>query len=229
MKSKSTKMKENPDKVYTLYRQNLQKKILKMALQMFLNKGIKLVRMDDIANHLSISKRTLYEIYGNKEELLMECIKEQHRQFASFFDMKNEKDVIQIIINFLYRQIEDLRNTNPRFFKDLNKYPHVTRYLERHRFYQQKEMMDFVQKAIEDGYFRPDVNYDIIFRVSNASMRYTIGTNMYKEYPIEEIFRQLLFVYFRGFCTEKGLERFNRLTEERLAKDTLNMSVKTNL
>lgn len=59
MKSKSTKMKENPDKAYTLYRQNLQKKILKMALQMFLNKGIKLVRMDDIANHLSISKRTL--------------------------------------------------------------------------------------------------------------------------------------------------------------------------
>jgi len=40
----------------------------------FLHKGVKSVKMDDIANALAISKRTLYEIYSNKEELLLEAV-----------------------------------------------------------------------------------------------------------------------------------------------------------
>ena len=58
----------------TEYRKTLREKIMNAAMKCFREKGIRAVRMDDIANELSISKRTLYEIYNNKEELLYEGV-----------------------------------------------------------------------------------------------------------------------------------------------------------
>ena len=57
------------------YRRGLKGKILETAMVMFAKNGIKAVRMDDIASSLNISKRTLYEIFENKEVLLFEGIK----------------------------------------------------------------------------------------------------------------------------------------------------------
>ena len=59
----------------TSYRRSLKQKILTTAASLFAKHGIKAVKMDDISNELSISKRTLYEIYDNKELLLFECVK----------------------------------------------------------------------------------------------------------------------------------------------------------
>ena len=59
----------------TTYRQELKEKILITAINLFHKHGIRSVKMDDIANELKISKRTLYEIYSNKEELLLEVVR----------------------------------------------------------------------------------------------------------------------------------------------------------
>ena len=61
--------------ITTSYREDLHERIPMAAIRLFQQKGVKAVRMDDIANHLQISKRTLYEIYDNKEDLLLEGIK----------------------------------------------------------------------------------------------------------------------------------------------------------
>ena len=54
------------------YRKEIKEKILQLATTMFFQHGIRKVKMDDIANYLKISKRTLYELYQNKEDLLYE-------------------------------------------------------------------------------------------------------------------------------------------------------------
>lgn len=64
----------------TNYRQQLREKILQTSMAEFMSKGIRAVKMDDIAASLGISKRTLYEIYSNKEELLLEGVKFQEEQ-----------------------------------------------------------------------------------------------------------------------------------------------------
>ena len=56
------------------YRQELRSRIVEAATQMFHKHGIKMVKMDDIATSLTISKRTLYEIYDNKEDLVYEVV-----------------------------------------------------------------------------------------------------------------------------------------------------------
>ena len=88
----------------TSYRQTLKQKILATAMMLFSERGIKAVKMDDISNHLSISKRTLYEIYDNKEDLLFECLKnrfeESEKQLAD--SVANADNVMDILIS-IYR------------------------------------------------------------------------------------------------------------------------------
>ena len=55
-------------------RTELKKRIVETAMQAFKSHGIKIITMDDIAVSLVISKRTLYEVFANKEILLEACI-----------------------------------------------------------------------------------------------------------------------------------------------------------
>ena len=62
------------------YRNALRGRILDVAMHAFATKGIRAVKMDDIAQSLTISKRTLYELYDNKEKLLLEAT--HHRRVS---------------------------------------------------------------------------------------------------------------------------------------------------
>ena len=62
-------------KTITDYKKGLREVILNTAMKAFAEKGIRAVKMDDIAESLTISKRTMYELYATKEELLYEGVK----------------------------------------------------------------------------------------------------------------------------------------------------------
>ena len=68
----------------TIYRKELKGKILKTAMEQFLLHGIKKIKMDDIAKLLGISKRTLYEIYQDKEQLLYEGLLETEEHIDAY-------------------------------------------------------------------------------------------------------------------------------------------------
>lgn len=102
----------------TAYREGLKQKILYTAMSLFKEKGIKAVRMDDIATKMVISKRTLYEIYSNKEDLLYECIKNDNeilmKKIADYASMaENEMAVVAF---FIRTKLKDLGSINPLFF-----------------------------------------------------------------------------------------------------------------
>lgn len=193
-----------------LYRKDLRKRIQKAALQSFQEKGIKAVKMDDISTRLSISKRTLYEIYGNKETLLFECFRVYYEELSAHMENFNKsgKNVLQMLIEFYRVQVRTFSNTTPLFFSDLQKYPQVVAYLEKRRAEQKVNSLAFFQQGIREGYFRDDVNYEIVTRIADVGMRYVMESQMYNDFPLRDIFRNYLFVLVRGFCTEKGLLEF---------------------
>ena len=193
-----------------LYRKDLRKRIQKAALQSFQEKGIKAVKMDDISTRLSISKRTLYEIYGNKETLLFECFRIYYEELSAHMENFNKsgKNVLQMLIEFYRVQVRTFSNTTPLFFSDLQKYPQVVAYLEKRRAEQKVNSLAFFQQGIREGYFRDDVNYEIVTRIADVGMRYVMESQMYNDFPLRDIFRNYLFVLVRGFCTEKGLLEF---------------------
>lgn len=94
----------------TPYRQELRERILKAAMSEFFEKGIKAIKMDDIARRLSISKRTVYEIYSNKEELLLEGMRSADQEFDEYireFSEQDNHDVMDTLIEFwVFRNLE---------------------------------------------------------------------------------------------------------------------------
>lgn len=73
----------NKDCIVNDYRNELKERILEYSEKEFYANGVRQVKMDNIANYLSISKRTLYEIYPTKEDLLLECVKKHDKTHES--------------------------------------------------------------------------------------------------------------------------------------------------
>ena len=86
-----------------------------IAAEAFQKDGIRVVRMDDIANSLSISKRTLYELFSDKEQLLMEVFRLLNKRTADYMgEIASRADnVLEVIFAFYKRKMDELGSTNP--------------------------------------------------------------------------------------------------------------------
>lgn len=199
------------------YREDLRDQILKVSMREFTTIGVKSVKMDDIARKLRISKRTLYEIYENKEALLLECVERKTQVFESIMEQfctQGDRQVIDILLEFYRLQMEDLRGMNPLYFEDLHKYPRVVDYIERMRKEHDVRSMDFFERGVQDGYFRGDFNYELISRLGNSMMQNVMEHKLYNLYSLQDIFRNVIMLFIRGMCTAKGIVELDRQLEE---------------
>lgn len=107
----------------TNYRYELRERILHKAMSLFKQQGVKSVRMDDISRALGISKRTLYEVYDNKEQLLLEGLKNDHEQKLAIIEEYTKgkrRNEIEIMVKFVHMQLDELKDVNPLFFQGVN-------------------------------------------------------------------------------------------------------------
>ena len=147
------------------YRQSLRQRILDTAMQAFVAQGIKAVRMDDIAQKLGISKRTLYEIYENKEVLLFEGLKKAYAidERKLMRVAAESKNVMDIIFYAFRRKIEALRSINPAFYSDLERYPQLLAFLDEERRRDQRQILGFFSRGVAEGIFRSDIDYELVW------------------------------------------------------------------
>lgn len=193
----------------TCYKLELRNRILKAAMTEFLHKGVKSVKMDDIANTLAISKRTLYEIYSNKEELLLEAVRIHEQEFNDHmlqYSLDKNHNVMDIIIKFYKKKLLSIADVSPLFLVELRKYKQVVEYLERMNAERHNNALLFFRRGVKEGFFRSDLNFDIILKTSSASANYAMETQMYKNYSITAIMHNTIFLYLRGICTTKGIK-----------------------
>lgn len=181
-------------------------------MMLFAQKGIRAVRMDDIAAHLSISKRTLYEIYACKEDLLFEGIKEYHVQRREEMALKAQQaeNVMDIIIEIYRGKVKEFNMTNPQFYADVVLYPRIVQYLENNRKATQDKFYEFIERGIQEGYFRPDVNYQLISDLFTAINDYMVSHELFRQYSMKELLNNMLLVSLRGFCTLNGVKIVDR-------------------
>lgn len=195
------------------YREELKQRIIDVAMKEFWQKGVKAVKMDDIANDLTISKRTLYETYENKEVLLLEVLKhhkqQQHNHVAEFSEKVNG-NVMDIIFEIYNMHVEACKKINPVFYEELKKYQNVTEYLAVTADKDEKDTQAFFKAGIEQGYFRPELNYNVLSKIMRLSAKYVVEHEDISQYDSDFIFKNVIFVFFRGFCTLKGIEAVDK-------------------
>lgn len=201
----------------TCYKLELRNRILKAAMTEFLHKGVKSVNMDYIANTLAISKRTLYEIYSNKEELLLEAVRIHEQEFNDHmlqYSLDKNHNVMDIIIEFYKKKLLSIADVSPLFLVELRKYKQVVEYLERMNAERHNNALLFFRRGVKEGFFRSDLNFDIILKTSSASANYAMETQMYKNYSITAIMHNTIFLYLRGICTTKGIKVLDAAIEQ---------------
>ena len=200
----------------TVYRQQLKGRILQIATALFHQHGIKQVKMDDIANDLRISKRTLYEVYENKEDLLFEVL-QQHdsveRQQLLEFD-KPGTNVINIILEIYRVRTAEFITVNPLFFEDLQKYPNLLTYVRKLHDDKEAEIVAFIERGKNEGLFLENVNYGIVRELTFASEQFVMNNFFFKRYDITELSRIMIMLFVRGICTEKGIKLLDQYFSE---------------
>ena len=193
-------------KAITAYKQGLRMKILATAMADFRQRGIRAVKMDDVATELGISKRTLYEIFDKKEDLLFEAMKHYYGERTERIRLKvlHCANVMEIILTVYRIKVEEFQQTNPNFFVDLVKYPQVLLFLNQENQSNRTKFQQFIERGIHEDFFRSDVNYELMTHLFDALGNYVIQNQLYRQFTIEEIFKNLIFVTLRGMCTARG-------------------------
>mgnify|MGYP001519295118 FL=1 len=197
-------------------RAELKERIIATATEAFTTKGIKSITMDDIAAALGISKRTLYEVFADKETLLMECLRRAQDEGDAYVKEVYEKasNVLEVLLKLYQRSIEKFHNTNKKFFEDIKKYPKVYDMLIKRRNRDSEETIAFFKLGIKQGYFRDDVNFSIVNLLVREQLDLLMNTDLCKEYSFLEVYESIMFTYLRGISTEKGARKLEEFIQE---------------
>ncbi|MDO4172582.1 MAG: TetR/AcrR family transcriptional regulator [Prevotellaceae bacterium] len=201
---------------YTSYKLRLKSAVLQEARRCFLQYGIRIVKMDDIARNLGVSKRTVYELYATKEELLCEVIRALHEERNKsvqelFATCDNNMD---LLIGVLGLQLKSAAAVNFAFFKDIQKYPQAEKLINEYYKQQNVYAAEFFAKGVEEGFFLPTVDYTVLNRVASGTMEMLSKDERFDDLSYRELFLGYLYVMVRGFCTVKGIEKMDKFVEK---------------
>ncbi len=196
--------------------------IIEYARKVIIQSGVKSLRMDDIAQATRVSKRTLYEEFGDKEELIFLAAQ---KHFDSF-DQKNleaAKETPNILIAMLVIMEEIRKNAEVNW--QLRKaikffYPNVHNRLWLDKADQKREIVfESLTKAIRAGLIRDNINIDLTLNIFTYIAVGISENNEMLTIPdgvsINTAFQQVLVSYIRGISTIKGVEVIDEFIKTR--------------
>jgi len=195
-------------------------RLIAHAATLFAENGCRAITMDDIANSMGMSKRTIYEIFSDKANLLEACL-------HYYFD-QHELDAQQIlhssdnIIGAIFKMLE---NTSKlffqlkfNFFNEVQKYYPVI-YNNTVEIYKQKYLEDtekLLRKGKQDGIVRKDINPFILAVLINEVSLMVLQKDIFAEYSIQKkmAMHTCMGCITRGMFTAKGMQILDTHIEE---------------
>ncbi len=200
-----------------------KERILKGAEELFFKYGIKSVTMDDIAKHLAISKKTIYQFYSDKNEIVETLMKETLKQDECEFNQIRDQasNMIEEVMHMMQHITQMFAKTNPNIFYDLQKYHPKAWSLFKE--FKQECMAAMIEKSIErgkkEGLVREDINSKIISRMRIEQVEMGLNPEAFPpaEFKLVDIQLSMLNHFLHGICTLKGhklINKYKQVTED---------------
>lgn len=193
---------------------DIRQRLIEEAAQMFRTYGIRAVTMDMLASQMGISKRTIYEVFSDKDELLMGVM--EWMALMKLEMMKNclrsSGNVIEAIFTIMDHMMEHFRKMSPAFRLDMKRYhSKMVKKLMEKGDYPYDTSKGLLIRGIEEGIFRPDIDIEITDRCLKGVTRMSNEKETVPEdFENEEVIRDFFINYLRGISTQKGLELINK-------------------
>jgi TetR/AcrR family transcriptional regulator, cholesterol catabolism regulator len=194
-----------------------RERIILGAAELFKIYGIKSVTMDSIATRLGMSKRTIYEVFSDKDELLIGVLKWMADKQKALINriLDESENAIVAIFRLLESSRDHIQGMSPAFQADLKKFYNDVMMNKSNNY----EMPDYrnnievIERGISEKLFRKDINPDIVNRTL-----YSLGRSVMDQdlYPVEmfsrrEVMKNVFINYLRGISTQNGLDLINKL------------------
>lgn len=187
------------------------------ARDFFMQYGIKSVSMDDLSSKLGISKKTLYQVVDNKEDLVMKVI-ENHIQVQNEemdIILSQNAGAIDEMLKFAKYIIGLLKDLKPGVVYDLQKYyPDAWKKIETLHFETiDKIILGNVKKGIKEGVYRKSINPEIISRLYVAQALQITDEKLFpsKKFNMESLIREFIAYHFYGIASLEGFKKLNTI------------------
>lgn len=180
-----------------------------VVMNLIFEQGIKSTTMDIVASRLHISKRTLYEIFGSKNEMLGAALDHINETQAHEIErvMSSSENILEAIMRLLILHRSRISGMNIRFLKDLDRlYTMVRPQYYKRQEDRVKQMASTFRLGVTQGLFREGLNYEMLARMFEVQMESLKRSEdlMPQDMDLVDIIDSLTITLLRGMVTPKG-------------------------
>jgi len=202
----------------------MQERILQKAADLFVRYGIRSITMDEIALQLGISKKTIYQFYADKNELVSAVIikiLEHNRDCCDVYrnDAKNAIHEVFLAMDMVQEMFE---NMNPSMLYDLEKYhPEAfEKFIHYKNNFLQRTIKANLEWGIKEELYRDDININIVTLIRLETMLLPFSQNVFskQKYKMIDVQHELIEQFLFGVSSLKGYKLISKYKEERNKK-----------
>jgi AcrR family transcriptional regulator len=200
----------------------IRKKIISESVVLFMEYGIRSVTMDDIARHLGMSKKTIYQHFKDKEEIILvsthDYFQREHERMEEM--EKNSENAVEALFNLTVCIREQVKNIKSNVLFDLKKY--YQNAWEKYTRFKHDVIYDSVlrnmNRGISEGLFRSDINPQILAQLRIGEIELSFNKDYFPEdkFSLIEIHEQLFEHFTYGILSEKGFKLFETYKQKQL-------------
>ena len=190
-------------------------RIIQGSEELFLRAGFKSITMDDIAKHIGMSKKTIYQFFKDKNELVTTLVKKKLKDDENQINdiISKSENVIEELINMMKCSEEVFSRINPIAMYDMQKY-HPEAWAQFQKFKAEiliSTLEELLTKGMKQGYIRTDIDVKIIARMRVSQIELGFNTEIFPvaEFNTWKVQVQFLDHFNYGICTLKGYKLLN--------------------
>ena len=187
--------------------------------------------MDDIARHLSVSKKTLYQYFADKDEIVTRVAEVHMDRNQKQYDgmRQNSKNAIEELVQISFCLKKDFQKMNPSVLYDLKKY-HPSAWavwLAHKQKYIRESIMRNLAQGIEEGFFRAEINKNILAIVRLETIQLTFDEQIFPSsmFNLAEVSVQLFEHFVYGILTEKGRKAYEKYKQQLSNPELISQSI----
>ncbi len=201
----------------------IETRIISGAMELFYRFGIRSITMDDVARHLAMSKKTLYQYVEDKNDMVMKCCMHDMMDTECIFKniAEGATDAIGELIQFMKHMESMFSRMNPNMVYDMQKYyPEVWK---KFREFKEKNIMAMIEanlkKGIEQKLYRKDINIPVVARLRLEEVEMGLNPSIFPpdKYNFGSVQIALFDHFMHGITTLKGhrlINKYRQITEE---------------
>ncbi|MBS1510942.1 MAG: TetR/AcrR family transcriptional regulator [Bacteroidetes bacterium] len=209
----------------------MKDRIKKKSHDLFMQYGVKSVTMDEIAVQMGVSKKTIYQYYADKDELVDAVVADilMHNHDCCLRDKKQAKDAIHEVFLAMDMMQEMFQDMNPGILFELEKYyPKAFEKFKQHKYsFLHKMLRENIERGISEELYRSEINADILIKMRLETMMIPFNQAVFPKtkYDMVKVANECTFNFIFGMATTKGHKLIIKYQQDRTKKKNSNENI----